>query len=550
MTSASTSSLAPVTRTLVIVMLLVAVAAGVARILPQPRTIDDAFITFRYSRNLVEGEGFVYNPGTHTLGTTTPLYTLIMAAVSALTGSDRYPWIALYVNALVDAASAVLLAWLAYRPTGSSLLAAVAGLVWAFNPISVTFAIGGMETSLGIFWAMAATVLYVERHERWMALCAALAILTRIDTVIWVGPLLLHQWFLRWRGAGSPRGLHALVRSLPWGSWAVFVGALLPWFAFSLVYFGSPLPNSLGAKQVAYQVESLQALLRLLQHIATPFAEHHAFGSYGIMIGIVTYPALAGAGTLFALRRMPRVLPYVLYPWVYIAVFSVFNPLMFRWYVAPITPAYILAVLFGVWGLGEAALLRRGRAVLHTGVLAVAGTLFVLLTLNAWRLHPTHGPDRPAPQMAWHEIELQYRHVGERLREHYGVTDATLVAAGDIGAIGYYTRARILDTVGLVTPELSAYYPVGEQYREAGASYIVPPEMLFDFEPAYFVIMRGYIHDSLYEDDEFNALYELVESIPTDYYGNAMLVYEHRERGAETPLAGRQTVPHSENSSD
>ncbi|MBZ0305706.1 MAG: hypothetical protein K8I82_06525, partial [Anaerolineae bacterium] len=49
--------------------------ALLARILPQPPTVDDAFITFRYSRNLVEGNGFVYNPGDKVLGTTTPLYT-------------------------------------------------------------------------------------------------------------------------------------------------------------------------------------------------------------------------------------------------------------------------------------------------------------------------------------------------------------------------------------------------------------------------------------------------------------------------------------------
>ena len=56
------------------------VLALVARFLPGERTIDDAFITFRYSRNLLAGNGFVYNPGQRVQGTTTPLYTLLMAA--------------------------------------------------------------------------------------------------------------------------------------------------------------------------------------------------------------------------------------------------------------------------------------------------------------------------------------------------------------------------------------------------------------------------------------------------------------------------------------
>ncbi len=71
-------------RVLLIALVLIAVAI-VARMLPGPRTIDDAFITFRYSRNIVEGQGFVYNIGAPSLGTTTPLYTLLMAAISAIT---------------------------------------------------------------------------------------------------------------------------------------------------------------------------------------------------------------------------------------------------------------------------------------------------------------------------------------------------------------------------------------------------------------------------------------------------------------------------------
>ena len=75
-------------RALLACMLIV---AGLAfALVPQPRTIDDAFITFRYARNIVEGNGSVYNPGTRTLGTTTPLYTLLMAE-SRITGSDAYP---------------------------------------------------------------------------------------------------------------------------------------------------------------------------------------------------------------------------------------------------------------------------------------------------------------------------------------------------------------------------------------------------------------------------------------------------------------------------
>ncbi len=67
---------------------------------------DDAFITFRYSRNIIEGQGFVYNPGSRVLGTTTPLFTLLMAALGVVTGGQDFQWYAIAVSALADAGTA------------------------------------------------------------------------------------------------------------------------------------------------------------------------------------------------------------------------------------------------------------------------------------------------------------------------------------------------------------------------------------------------------------------------------------------------------------
>lgn len=51
--------------TVVLVLLgvvLIALAIRVSLALRYP-TLDDAYITFRYARNLARGLGFVYNPG-------------------------------------------------------------------------------------------------------------------------------------------------------------------------------------------------------------------------------------------------------------------------------------------------------------------------------------------------------------------------------------------------------------------------------------------------------------------------------------------------------
>src|SRR5215211_7315006 len=115
---------------------LVALAALVARVLTGPHPIDDAFITFRYARNLAEGLGLVYNAGEWVLGTTAPLWAIILGGGFRL-GLTDLPWLATAVSAVCDAASAALIAQLAMRMGWRPLGAALVGLAWAMNPMSV-----------------------------------------------------------------------------------------------------------------------------------------------------------------------------------------------------------------------------------------------------------------------------------------------------------------------------------------------------------------------------------------------------------------------------
>ena len=96
---------------------LIFMIAVTARLLPGTRTIDDSFITYRYARNILAGNGFVYNPGEKVLGTTTPLYTALMAAGAALSGGAQapFPVISLWVNALADSLTWLLLIRLGER---------------------------------------------------------------------------------------------------------------------------------------------------------------------------------------------------------------------------------------------------------------------------------------------------------------------------------------------------------------------------------------------------------------------------------------------------
>jgi len=211
---------------------MIACVAVLARVIPTPRTIDDAFITFRYARNLVGGYGFVFNAGQQVLGTTTPLYAMLLASVAWVTRSGNYPWLALVINAMADAATCVFLAALGERLTGRRLVGLGAALLWAIAPMSVTFAIGGMETSVFILLLVATAYLYVTGHTRWAAVAAGLLLLTRPDGILLMAPIMIDLLVRRLRQ-----------RQFPCAEALLLAGTVLPWTLFALAYFGSPIPH-------------------------------------------------------------------------------------------------------------------------------------------------------------------------------------------------------------------------------------------------------------------------------------------------------------------
>ncbi len=504
-----------------LLLLLVLLAVG-ARLLPGPRTVDDAYITFRYARNLLQGDGLVYNPGERVLGTTTPLYALLLSGLAGASGWRDFPALAVGVNALAGGASTALLYFLGRRLAGRRVVGAAAALLWAVTPHSVTFAVGGMETELTIALLLGTFLAHLSGRSRAMAVCAALAFLARPDTLIASGPLLLDTWLAR--------------RRLPWTEGLLAAGLLAPWLLLATLYYGSPLPASLAAKSITYRLPSEAALIRLVQHYATPFFESQVLPPMGVVLAFAVYVGLAVLGALAAWRANRRSAVVALYPLLYAAVFALVNPLLFRWYLAPPMPVYILLILSGawrvmadlvagIWSLGNIHYSKFNKQTATSFLFALATLAALLLTLNAWTLRPDHGPERPAPRDAFIRLELLYQQAATIVNEQSQPGDT--LCAGDIGVLGYVTGLHILDTVGLVTPQTSAYYPADPAIYVI--NYAIPADLVLALDPDFIVILEVYGRRGLLPDARFQARYRLLEKLETDMYGSdGMLIWERQ----------------------
>ncbi len=492
---------------------LLAALVFTARVIPGPRTIDDAFITFRYARNLLGGAGLVFNPGEHVLGTTTPFYALWMALLGSLTGGVQapFPWLALLTNALSDALTAWLIMRLARR-VGYPWAGYAFAAAWAVAPWSVTFAIGGMETSVYILWLTLAALAYAEGRWTLAFLAGGLSLLTRPDALILLLPLGADYL---WRQRHTP--FKQRLRPLLPGA-----GLVLAWAGFATAYYGSPIPHSLVAKQQVYHLAPIEATIRLIQHYASPFWLYRVFSPRFFAVGMVLWGFLFFVGARALSRRQPRLWVWLAFPWLYFAAFALAHPLIFRWYLTPPLPPYMFGILTGVVVLA-ARISSPGlrRAALLIGLLIVP----VCAPLSTWQIHPRHGRDRPAPEMAWYALELLYHRAAAFLSPRLQPDPlAYTIAAADVGVLGYDTQARILDLAGLNSPESLRFFPLPESAYVI--NYAVPAEAIRTMHPDYIVILEVYGRKTLLQAPWFWQEYTLLADFPTDIYGSrGMLIF-------------------------
>jgi hypothetical protein len=335
------------------VLVLLALAI---RLTAGARAVDDAFISFRYALNLSNGLGLVYNPGELVLGTSAPLYAVLLAALARAIGTRSFPELALWVNALADGLSIVLVYLIARRlkvPRWPSILASV---VVALSPLVIRYSIGGMETSVLTAMGLSSAYLYLQKRELAAFLLAGLAVWVRPDALAFAAALLITE---AWR-----------TRRLPWLALTVVVAAIgLEAILLSAIY-GDPLPQSVLAK--AHQVYHIDPATNFFQHIflfsGLSLTGAQGFGAHGLVVSPT--PALNVLSTaaflpLFAIWAMgavrlvrdeARALFLPLFPVIFTVTYSLLGlrgGLMAEWYLVPLVPFWLVTLFYGLVTIGQ-----------------------------------------------------------------------------------------------------------------------------------------------------------------------------------------------------
>jgi hypothetical protein len=432
-------------RQLVVRFVVATVVAGVAvrvvlAIWGGGTMIDDAYITARYARNLVDRGQLVYNVGERVLGVSGPLYALWVALHLLIVPASRIGYALAATNTVLFAATAFALFRLLRRT--SLPAAALALLGFAGYLRFVDSAIVGMETQLFMLGIVGSLLLLRAGRLAWLSLVTALLMLVRPEGVLWALSVLVVLFAERRRPS---------VRELAPGA-----AVIVAWIVFATAYYGSPIPSSVLAKsgwlvpeRAASAAERMSAVFTSLSMIELPSR-------------LVLPPALRGALpviqtvslVLFALggyRLAKKRSPILALPVLFLGYFAFYvlarGRADFSWYGVPSGLAYMVTVAVGLAWVTRLTLRRplSGR-LFATG----ASVLFVVLVTSS--------------VFVWRETRLPYFRA---IRENYAPVGDFItrecppearVLVTETGMIGWRAERVVHETAGIVSPEVLRFF--------------------------------------------------------------------------------------------
>lgn len=480
-------------RTLRLARLLIALAVfALAGWLLRGYVTDDTYIHLRYARHLLDLGEFSFNPGEATYGATSPLWIFGLALLLKL---GMAPLTAAWVLGMsCGAAVIVLLDQILDRmtfpaPWKPALLVIAAGDVWFLR-----WSYSGMETPLATLlmlallwplfsgrrrgWGVTREPLWV-RYVAWGAL-AGLAGLTRPELLL-VAPLALPWllWFEYFRAVEGPsdrwhaRPHRPLAAAI--AGWLLVVG---PWLGYAAWAFGRITPGTASAKSGVIRfvpLEWIDSLARSVSQLAVVQGPlwlgmlllvalvlyrnrgpgHEDRGTRKLKVGVPLLdgddepPPGPGPGVTPLSVWSPVALNGIAFTWTaaLLAGYALKQVWIISRYVSPLAPVLLLGMAAVVeWLMNGRRIGPRGRI---AGRIVIGASVAVTLALNGWVLA---AQVRPHAQQFPRDVTECYGGIGDWLREN--TPEDTVIAALDIGAVGYLSERRVLDLMGLVSPEI------------------------------------------------------------------------------------------------
>ena len=288
---------------------------------------EDAFISLRYVKQFVEGNGLVFNAGERVEGYSNFLWVLLLIPIGCLHGNLIA---AACLMGIVFGGLTILLCYrICQRHLGRPPIGLLVCLLLATNPLFVGWSRYGMETPLFLFLCALSLSAFQRMQENdrpphLLALICFLIAVTRPEGLLLSVPYL------------AVLTVQAMRERTRRKAWRQFAGSLFGpaalFLAFRVLYYQDPLPSSFYAKYTSQFSVGLSYCIAFARGTTVPFLIvlgllAPAFGDKGslrrVLIAMMILYALFIVSSGLSLPDRFRVFSLLLLPAVLLAGFTV-----------------------------------------------------------------------------------------------------------------------------------------------------------------------------------------------------------------------------------
>ncbi len=389
--------------------------------------LDDSWIHLTYARNLAERGEWAFQPGHLSAGSTSPLWTFLLALGFWL-HLGPYVWTYLLgelclfgLAILAEHTARTLIS--SYRPRLpwiGMFFVAEWHLQWA--------ALSGMETLLQalIMTGVVVSLMMGSRRYLLLGLLSGLSMWVRPDGLTLLGPVLLT---IALTEKGFADRASAAVTYL-----VGFAALLVPYLAFNVWLSGTPLPNTFYAKQAEYAAWQAEPLLYRLSVLLVQLLTGPS---------VILLPGVVAAVVMALRRKAWATLAAMAWCGGYLLLYILRLPAYQHGrYLMPAMPLFFLFGLLAYAEFVKSNLFGRQ----HWAVQTVGQFSLLLVTVGFVVLGArSYGQDVGLIES---EMVATAKWAASNLPEH------AVIAAHDIGALGYFDDHALIDLAGLVSPEV------------------------------------------------------------------------------------------------
>jgi arabinofuranosyltransferase len=406
---------------------LVIIAIFVVHAISLNFTQDDAFISYRYVKNLINGHGLVFNPKERVEGYTNFLWIIILSIFT------KFDLDIIVVSKILGVTSGCIALFFLYKistlffqkgnRSPDSVLAwfftLSPSLLLASNSAFAYWSISGLESAFFVM-AVLLSVYFYFTSQRLMIVSSALSTLIRPEGVLVFAIIMLHKLFFK------KDKLKDCLFSL-----ASFIILLLPFLSFKLLYYGDILPNSFYAK-TGFSLEYIKSGLEYFWI----FLKHYGLWGILYLLPILFYKSLNDKQKLFLLFAYIYTLYVILIGGDVLKVHRFF---------LPVFPFLYLLYTFSI---GRLFLVFKKRSL---AIFFSVSLIFLLSALTFFLPHQWIKGVRKSELGLVGKMEFLAKSLGENYGSDFSI------AASTIGALSYYLDAKVMDMLGLTDKYISRH---------------------------------------------------------------------------------------------